>query len=37
MQWAALVGLRNEFEEGQELDIGVPLVAGISDFAGRDL
>jgi hypothetical protein len=30
-------GLGHEFEEGQELDVGVPLVAGVGDPPGGDL
>ena len=31
------VGLGDLLEEGQELGVGVPLVAGIGDLAGGDL
>ena len=37
VQLDARVGLRDEFEEVQELDVGVPVVAAVGDLAGREL
>jgi hypothetical protein len=31
------VGLGDQFEEGQELCVGVPLIADVGDLAGGDL
>ncbi len=37
VQLAARVGLRDELAEGQELGVGVPLAAGVSDPADGEL